>query len=163
MNIDINSDNTNCIDKEDFINKLYMNDIDKFNLNLSEDNPKILFERLLYILNEGIKILFHDDITINELLNNDYNTLNKYINIIGYKLLFKKCHVYNINLLKMHIKNNSIYNNYNKTDIEIKYPDKPTIRDLINYKYIRSSNLNDYKYSERVKNIYHIIWFTELE
>ena len=62
-----------------------------------------------------------------------------------------------------HIKNNSIYNNYNKTDIEIKYPDKPNIRDLINYKYVRSFNLSDYKYNERVKNIYYIIWFTELE
>ena len=85
MDIDINSDNINCIDKEDFINKLYMNDTNRFSLNLSEDDPKILFERLLYILNEGIKILFDDDITIDRLLNNDYNTLNKYINSIGYK------------------------------------------------------------------------------
>ena len=100
MNLDLNI-TWDESDKDDFIQDLFINnpkEPNKLNV-LKDDNPIRLFEKLLYILNEGIHILFDIDINIDTLLDSDYKKINKYINLLGYDLLYKRCHSYKIDVL----------------------------------------------------------------
>ena len=163
MNLDLNI-TWGESDKDDFIQDLFINnpkEPNKLNV-LKDDNPIRLFEKLLYILNEGIHILFDIDINIDTLLDSDYKKINKYINLLGYDLLYKRCHSYKIDVLNNDIKNCSMINKSNFVEIDIKYPDNPDIMDLLDYKYLRCSNIENYRFKKKIANIYYILWFKKL-
>jgi len=152
------------IDKDNFIHELFTNNPKDYNKIkvLNDDKTIRLFEKLLYILNEGVNILFDIDINIDTLLDSDYEKINKYINSLGYNLLYKRCHSYKIDILNNEIKNISMINKSKYVEMDIKYPDNPDIIDLIDYKYMRSSNIENYRFKKKIGNIYYILWFKNL-
>ena len=100
-------------------------------------------------LDEIKKIIPHREPFI--FLNKIYNMLIDLLKKISLK---STCNTY--------IKNSSKLDNSKYVDINIKYPDNPDILDLLDYKYLRCSNIENYRFKKKIGKIYYILWFKKL-
>ena len=83
------------------------NNIEKLN--------KIIFNELVYILVEGIKILYNN-VSIENITNNDIKYINKYFNSFGFKANLKIVNKFDINNLEYLEKYNNDLPNLNNID-----------------------------------------------
>jgi hypothetical protein len=159
------------IDFDDFIRTVFENPPkEPHSIVISMDCEDLsgLYERLITTFHESSIILFGDEnqkVNLKELTAADMNRINQYFNSFGVEVLCKACHqalVENIKRFVQDIPEEPI-SNKDLIEIEMDYPDHPTVADLISHKVMRSNNLEDYKFNIKVENVYFFIWFRILQ
>ena len=121
-----------------------------------------LYEALLELFTEGMKIKYGDDdknkVDLLSLTQNDFLEMKKYFKSFKIDLFY---HVFHLQQLEELTGNfNFIENRLKNDDINELFPEKPTDDLLINYKNIDTKNLKDYKFQLQVKDILYIIYFS---
>ena len=149
------------IDVEPFTEKLFdpktkQNDI-KF---IEENTSKKTFLKLLLIFNQA-RNLFYNNSKMSEFMENDYDKIKRSFNIIGYNLHYKKIHFHNIKKYNSKLTGKKLVSLDSDISIDIQYPDKVEIYDIIDYNYMRSKDIKHYRYTEPNSVINYIIWFSK--
>jgi len=132
------------------------------------ENSKELFEILITVFTEGMKIHFgkNEKVDLNILSLKEFEKIIKYFRSIGILLCFHKFHVKQLERMenegvhenityKYDIYNRNITNEY----INSNYQDIPIPEYFINYKNVSSNILSDYKFQIRVSDNIYIIYF----
>ena len=142
--------------EEVFYEKLFNEEPKPFSsikLDLDVDNNIVLFERLIQIFHQGT-IKFHGDeekkVNLKNLSLCDFNYINKYFNSFGMEIKFKIGKLQELQQLENFIigKNNDFIED-----------SILSIEDIINYKYRKTNNLDDLKFTILVDEDFYVIWF----
>lgn len=160
-----NTENISLIDEfidiEPFTEKLFDSNTKQNDIKFIEENtPKKTFLKLLSIFNEA-RNLFYNNSKMSEFMDNDYHRIKRSFNLIGYNLFYKKIHFHNIKKFNSKLTGKRIVSLDNDISVNIQYPDKVEIYDLIDYNYMRSKNIKHYRYVEPDSVINYIIWFSK--
>tara|TARA_Y200000002_G_scaffold382507_1_gene399808 strand:+ start:4609 stop:5100 length:492 start_codon:yes stop_codon:yes gene_type:complete len=149
------------IDVEPFTEKLFNSNTKRNDIKFIEENSsKKTFLKLLLIFNEA-RNLFYNNSKLSEFMDNDYHKIKTSFNLIGYNLHYKKIHFHNIKKFNSELTGKKIVCLDSDISINIQYPDKVDIYDLIDYNFMRSKNIKHFRYSEPDSVINYIIWFSK--
>jgi hypothetical protein len=80
------------MDLDDFINKLFRENPQEtctYNINLPVKYDEKVFKILFYIMINGARILYGNDITPNDITLEQFSILNKYMSSIGYTIEYE--------------------------------------------------------------------------
>lgn len=161
------------MDIDNLIKELFYNDIKKPKsieiLFEGMNNTKELFETLLTIFTEGMKIHYgvNNTVDLNSITEEQFTKIINYFLSIGILLQYHKFHILQIeNLDNLYIKQKNIVFKYDLEESNIdkeyileNYKDIPTKELLIPYKQINSNNIEDYKFQIRVKDNVFVLYF----
>lgn len=149
------------IDIESFTEKLFDFNTKQIDIQfIEESTAKTTFIKLLMIFNEA-RNLFYNNSKMSEFMDNNYQKIKKCFRLIGYELHYKKVHMHTIKKLKSELTGKKLVNFDNDISIDIQYPDKVEIYDLINYNYMRSKDITHFRYNEPNTVINFIVWFSK--
>ncbi len=169
----MNHESDEEVDFNDFIDRMFFEDPMEPNsicINCDKSNINELFNKLLRIFTEGVRIMGHDssiqqtgDILYN-FTPNDVIKLQRYFNSLGYKINYKITHrnivlklrAFILNSKKCIFKDNDIQNYKNI------YPSQIFVSDLINQSTIQTKNLTDKKTFFSSKDLYFFLNFEAL-
>lgn len=124
------------------------------------EDASILFEALLELFTEGMKILFSKNNTtvdLQSLSHDDFTTVKKYFKSFGVSLYYHVFHMQQVS--KILNKTILIQNKLSTKELEIGFPENPVPELLINYKQVNSTKLIDYKFQLQVNDILYVIYF----
>jgi len=161
------------MDVNDLIKNLFTKDIQKpQSIKVSFDgitNLNELFETLLTIFTEGMKIHFGENgiVNLNNITDEQFSKIVNYFLSIGIKLFYHKFHILQIEKLEnSYITEKNIMfkydlqkSNIDKESILEKCKDIPTKELLIPYKQVNSSKIEDYKFQIRVIDHVFVLYF----
>ena len=131
------------------------------------ENTRELFETLLTIFTEGMKIHFGNNgiVDLNTITLSQFKKIVDYFASIGILLHFFKFHIKQLEIMENNNKHTDYihysYTLYNPADtyIETDYPDTPTPELFIHYKKIDSNHIIDYKFQIRVMDTIYVVFF----
>lgn len=161
------------VDFNDFIDKMFFEEPREPNsicINCDTNNVNELFNKLLRIFVEGVRIMGHDssvqqtgDILYN-FTPNDIIKLQRYFNSLGYKLNYKITHRNIVLKLTAFISNNKkcIFKDNDIQNYKNIYPSQIFVSDLINQSTIQTKNLKDKKTFFSSKDLYFFLNFEAL-
>lgn len=149
------------IDIESFTEKLFDSNTKQLDIQfIEESTAKKTFIKLLMIFNEA-RNLFYNNSKMSEFMDNNYQKIKTSFSLIGYDLHYKKIHMHSIKKLKSELTGKKLISLYSDISIDIQYPDKVEIYDLINYNYMRSKDITHFRYNEPDTVINFIMWFSK--
>lgn len=157
------------IDFSDFICNLFYEDPkkpDSVCLNYDKSNLNELFEKLVRIFKEGVRILYgNTSNNTGELLynmtSNDFEKLSKYFESFGFSIHHKICHQTVVQKLEAFITGDTECTIKDR-DIEkykLLYPSNIMVENLIKYNMIRSKYLHDKTIKFHSRELYFFIQF----
>ena len=161
------------VDFNDFIDKIFFEEPREPNsicINCDKTNINELFNKLLRIFVEGVRIMGHDssmrqtgDILYN-FTPNDIIKLQRYFNSLGYKLNYKITHRNIVLKLRAFILNNKkcIFKDNDIQNYKNIYPSQIFVSDLINESTIQTKKLTDKKTFFSSKDLYFFLNFEAL-
>lgn len=161
------------VDFNDFIDKMFFEEPREPNsicINCDKKNINELFDKLLRIFTEGVRIMGNDssiqqtgDILYN-FTTTDIIKLQKYFNSLGYKLNYKITHRSIVLKLRAFISNNKkcIFKDNDIQNYKNIYPSQIFVSDLINQKTIQTRKLKDKKTFFSSKDLYFFLNFEAL-
>lgn len=133
------------------------------------NNTQELFETLLTIFTEGMKIHYgkNNTVDLNSITEEQFSKIVNYFLSIGIILYYHKFHILQIEKLdnssitheNIMFKYDLQESNINEEYILANYKDIPTKELLIPYKQVKSSLIEDYKFQIRVKDHVFVLYF----
>lgn len=131
------------------------------------ENTKELFETLITIFTEGMKIHFgkNKNVDLNSLTLIEFEKIVKYFASIGILLCFHKFHIKQLEDMENELSNPNIiykyeiYTNLSDEYIKENYNDIALPEYFIYYKNIKSNKILDYKFQIRVVDNIYVIYF----
>ena len=132
------------------------------------NDTKTLFEALITLFTEGMKILFgiNGKVDLETICLDDFNKIVHYFSSMGIKLITHKFHITQVkkmDILNKYYMEHDLNIQYNVTNHTEEFDthnfDIPNKELFINYKTLSSNTLVDYKYQLYVYNFVYIIQF----
>jgi len=148
----------------DFIIKQIFTDepspVNSIIIKFNNDHTKKLFENLLELFTQGLSILSNKEIislidSIDFFSDSNITQINKYFNSFSFCVNYKSISIDDFEKYKRCFTDSSV--NYIENNI--------TLKDILNYKYITSDTLEDYRFNitNNENKIIYILWFTPRE
>tara|TARA_B100001093_G_C26843489_1_gene1021661 strand:+ start:2677 stop:3198 length:522 start_codon:yes stop_codon:yes gene_type:complete len=157
------------IDFSDFICNLFYEEPkkpDSVVLNYDKSNLNELFEKLVRIFKEGVRILYgNTSNNTGELLYNmtpkDFEKISKYFESFGFAIQHKVCHENVVQKLEAFITGDvkCVIKDRDIEKYKLLYPSEISVKHLIKYNMIRSKYLHDKTIKFHSRDLYFFIQF----